>query len=457
MPLSALGAKQMLGPIVPSSTTAPPSAQSTPNGDPEAGAARGQRRRRGAVAAILALAVITGVVAIMATWVRRQALDTGNWTSTSSRLLADPPIQRAVGAYLVNTLFTNVDVPGELRNSLPPQFAGLAGPAAAGLRELADRGAPQLLARPRVQDAWRLANQNAHGQLIRILNGGGNTVSTANGQVVLNLHNLVDQLAGSLGIEDQVAAARAKLSPAARAKIRGTAQQRLGVTLPPQAGEIVLMRAKQLKTAQDIANAIKKLSIVFTVLSFGLFALAIWLARGWRRLALRSTGWCFFGLGVAVLLIRRVAGDSIVDALVRNESVKPAVHDAWAIGTSLLRAIALAFVIYGLVIVVAAWLAGPSRPALSVRQALAPSLRDHPVRVYGAAALAYLLVLAWGPTPALRHIIPILIIAALLVLGIELLRRQAAREFPDAHAGDGMQHLRAWLDRRHGNGVALKG
>ena len=447
----------MLGRIPTSSSTAPPSAQSAPNSAAEPAAATAQRRRRGAVAAILTLAVITGFVAMMATWVRRQALDTGNWTNTSSRLLADPPIQRAIGAYLVNALFTNVDVTGELRNSLPTQLSGLAGPAAAGLRGLADRSAPELLARPRVQDAWRLANRNAHGQLIRILNGGGATVSTANGQVVLNLHSLVDQLASTLGVQGQVAAARAKLTPATRAKLRGAANQRLGVTLPPAAGQIVLMRADQLKTAQDVANAIKNLSILFTALSFGLFALAIWLARGWRRIALRSTGWCFFGLGVFVLLVRRVAGDSIVDALVRNESVRPAAHDAWTIGTSLLRAIALAFVIYGLVIVVAAWLAGSTRPALSARQALAPSLRDHPVRVYGAAALAYLLVIAWGPTPAFRHLIPVLIIAALLALSIELLRRQAAREFPDAHPGDGMDHLRAWVGRHRGGGLALKG
>lgn len=446
----------MLGRIAASSTTAPPSVPPASPGAPSAGAAAGQRRRRGAVAALLTLAVITGFVAIMATWVRRQALDSGNWTSTSSRLLADARIQRAVGAYLVDAVFTNIDVPGELRNNLPTQFAGLAGPAAAGLRELADRSAPQLLARPRVQDAWRLANQTAHAQLIRILNGGGSTVSTANGEVVLDLHSLVDQLARTLGIEEQVAAARAKLGPGTRAAIRGAAQQRLGVTLPPAAGRIVLMRAEQLKTAQNVAKAIRALSIVFTVISLCLFALAVWLARGWRRVALRSTGWCFFGLGVFVLLIRRVIGHSIVNALAQSESVRPAANDAWSIGTSLLRAIALAFVIYGLVIVVAAWLAGPSRPALSVRQALAPSLRDHPVRVYGAAALAYLLVLAWGPTPALRHLIPILIIAALLVLGIELLRRQTAREFPDAHAGDGMHRLRAWVDGHRPGGLAVK-
>jgi hypothetical protein len=389
------------------------------------------RRRRWAIAGVLALAVVTGLVAILSTWVKRQALDTGNWTNTSSQILESKNVQAALGAYLVDQLFTNVDVAGNLRGQLPAQFQGLAGPAAGGLRQLADRAAPELLARPRVQDAWRLANQNAHRQFLRILNGGGPVVSTGNGEVVLDLHALVTQLAATVGLGDRVSGA-----------------------LPADAGRLVIMKANQLKTAQDVTKGIRNLSIVSTIVSFALFGLAIFLARGRRRLTLRSTGWCFFGLGIFCLLVRRTGGDWVVDGLVRAESVKLAVHDTWNIGTGLLRAIALAFVIYGLVIVAAAWLAGPTRSAQAVRRALTPSLRDHPVRVYGAVGFVYLLVLLWGPTPALRHVVPILIIAALIVLGVELLRRQAAREFPAAQPGDTMHGLRAWYAARRGHPAA---
>jgi hypothetical protein len=210
------------------------------------------------------------------------------------------------------------------------------------------------------------------------------------------------------------------------------------------------MRADQLKTAQDVAKGIRNLSIVFTIVSLALFALAIWLARGRRRLTLRTTGWCFVGVGVFTLLIRRIGGDWVVDGLVRAESVKPAASDSWDIGTGLLRAIAIALVIYGLVIVAAAWLAGPTRSGQAVRRALAPSLRDHPVRVYATVGIVYLLVLLWGPTPALRHIVPILLIAVVLVLGVELLRRQASGEFPEAQAGDTMRSVRGWWAARRG-------
>jgi Short C-terminal domain len=400
------------------------------------------------VAGVLTLAVITGLIAIVSTWVKREALDTNNWTNTSSQLLANENIRTAVGAYLVNELFSSVDVAGELQEVLPDQAAGLAGPASAGLRELAGRAAPELLARPRVQDAWRNANRTAHKQFLQIINGGSKTVSTSNGEVVLDLHSLVTQLANQLGVGPQLAAARAKVNASTRAKARGVAEQQLNLTLSPASGRLVIMRSKQLKTAQDIVKAIRHISIIFTIVSLGLFALAIGLASGWRRLALRSTGWCFVGLGIFTLLVRRVGGDTVVDGLVRTESIKPAVHSTWSISTSLLRTIAISMVIYGLVLVLAAVLAGPSRPAKALRRALAPTLRDHPLRTYGAVAIVYLLVLVWGPTPALRHWIPILLIAALIVLGVELLRRQTAREFPDARAGDTAQALRDWREAR---------
>jgi hypothetical protein len=382
-----------------------------------------KKNRRTIVAVIAALALITGFGAIMSTWVRRQALNSGSWPNTSSKLLADEKIQNAIGAYVVNELFTKVDVAGELRSVLPPEGQALAAPAAGGLREVAGRLTPQLLARPRVQDAWRKSNEVAHDQLLKILDGGGENISTTNGEVVLDLNNIVTQLASTVGLS-------------------GAADK-----IPEDAGKLVVMKSDQLKTAQDVAQGIRTLSVVLTILSFSLFALAVYLAGGWRRIALRRVGWSFVALGVFALLIRRVAGNQIVDGLVQTESVKPAVHDAWNISTSLLYTIAITFVIYGLLIVTCAWLAGPTRSAIASRRALAPELRDHPGRVYGAAATVYLLVLLWGPTPAFRKLVPILLIAGLIVFGIEMLRRQTAQEFPDAVSGEATQAIRSKLAR----------
>src|SRR3954447_6876004 len=400
------------------------------------------RKHRVIVAVVLALALITGFFAMFSVWANRQALNTDNWENTSSQLLANKNIQNAVGAYLVNELFTSVDVPAELQKLLPPQAAPLAGPAAGALRQVADRAAPRLLARPRVQDAWRTANRAAHRQLLQVINGGSDAVSTQNGDVVLNLRPLVDDLASSLGVESQVAAARSKLQGKAGAGARATAEQKLGLTLPGSTGRLVIMKSDQLATSQDVAKAIRGLAVVLTGLSLALFALAVFLAGGWRRVALRRVGWSFIALGLLVLIGRRVIGNQVVDGLVANSSIKPAVHSTWTIGTSLLYAIAIAMFAYGVLFVLAAWLAGPTGSAAAVRRALAPSMRDRLAVVYGSVAVVFLLVILWGPTPATRKPLGIALFAALLILGIEVLRRQVGREFPDAQAGDTMARMK---------------
>ncbi len=431
---------------------------------PVATAAEGHRTHRVLVGALFAVGLVTGLIAVFAIWVNRQVLDTNNWTNTSGQLVADPAIEQAVGAYLVDELFRTVNVANEIQGFLPSGISGLAGPAAAGLRQVADQVAPALLARPEVQSAWEQANRVAHAQFLRIINGGGSVVKTNNGTVSLDLNSIIIQLAAGLGVQSQVAAVQSKLQGSSGASVRSAAQQKLGITLPTNVGDLVILRSNQLKTAQDIVSAIKGLAVWLTVLSIGLFVLAVWLAQGWRRVALRTTGWCFIGLGTVLVFARRVIGNRVVDSLVASQSVRPAAHDAWFIGTSLLFDIAVALIAYGIVIVLAAWLAGSTRAAVVVRRALAPELRERPTQVYIGVGFVFLLLLIWGPTEAFRQVTTIIGMIVLIVVGVQALRRQTAVEFPDAQLGDASHHLRAWVGARrhrrhqpsgvgHGNGL----
>lgn len=417
--------------------------------------ARARHSRRWTINAIFALAVVFGVFAVLAVWVHRQLLDTNNWTNTSSQLLADPKIQAAVGDLLVNELFSSVDVAAELKSVLPSEVDALAAPAAAGLRTLANQVAPQVLATASVQNAWRLANHAAQLELLHILTGGSKTLSTNNGVVALQLRPLLTQLAAQLGLQQQFETVQSKLQGSTGTAARGAVQEKLGVKLPPQSGSIVILRSSQLKTAQDIVKAIKGLAIVLPLIVLLLFILAVWLAEGWRRVALRTAGWCLVGIGLLAVLARRVLSDVVVNSLVKVPANKPAVHQVLAIGTSLLYDIAIAMITYGLIVVVATWLAGSTRPALAVRRALAPSLREHVLYVYAVAALALLLVVVWGPFPSTREPFPIIGFAILLGLGIHVLRTMTAREFPDAQLGDSVRFLRAWYTaRRHSSFLA---
>jgi hypothetical protein len=88
-------------------------------------------------------------MAILAVWANRQLLNTDNWTNTSSELLENRVIRDQIGVFLVDQLYANVDVSAELREALPERLQPLAGPAAGGLRQLAERVSKEALSRPR--------------------------------------------------------------------------------------------------------------------------------------------------------------------------------------------------------------------------------------------------------------------------------------------------------------------
>lgn len=366
----------------------------------------GRRTRRRTALALIFVASLLAFLALPAVWLDRQALNTDNWTETSSELLENEAVRAQVASYLVEQIYANVDVQAELAAALPPRAKPVAGFAAGGLQQLADTGVEDLLGRPRPQQAWEAANRRAHALLLKVLDGGGDAVSTTGGDVTLDLRALLSQSADRFGIGG-----------------------RLEDRLPPDAGQIAILESNQLATAQDAADLLEAAAIALVVLALLLFALAVFLAQGWRREALRACGLGLVAAGAAALVARSVAGDYVVDALATTDAVRPAAEATWTIGTSLLDQAATATIWYGVVIVLVAWLAGPTRRATDVRRLTAPFLRE-PRYAWGGLAAIVLLLLAWGPTPATRSPLPMLLLIALLALGVSALRRQTAHEFP---------------------------
>jgi hypothetical protein len=361
------------------------------------------RRRAILVWALVVVAALLLLVASLTVWVKRQALDTDAWTNVSGQMLEDPEIQSALGTYLVNTLYDNVDVSARLREALPPERAGLAPIIAAGLQQVSLTIANRTLASPRFQALWEEANRRAHENLLAVLEGEDvRRFQTAEGSVVLDLSPLVQRFADRLGISDR---------------------------LPEDAGKITILKSDQLDTAQKTVKAIKAGSVLIAFVVLALYGLAIYLARGRRRQILRASAASLVIVGLIVLVVRRLGGGYVVGSLVEIDAVRPAANAAWAIGTDLLRNIGFALIAYGIVGVIAAWLAGPTRWAVGIRSRLAPTFREQPAIIFGGVAVAYLLLILWGPTPASRQFLGIVVFGLILFFGVEMLRRQTLDEF----------------------------
>ena len=125
---------------------------------------------------------------------------------------------------------------------------------------------------------------------------------------------------------------------------------------------------------------------------------------------LEGSGASLVIVGLLLLVAARLIGNALIDALVKTDANRPAAHHAWLIATQLLHDSAIGLVVYGLLIVIAGILAGPSRPATWLRRELAPAFRRGPWIVHGVGLVLFLLADRVRPderlTPSDRHARP---------------------------------------------------
>jgi hypothetical protein len=363
------------------------------------------RRRRAAVWVLIVVASLIGLASILTTWVNRQMLDNDAWSKASADLIEDPQVREGVSVYLVDQLYTNVDVGAGLQERLPGNLKPLAPTIAGALREPATQAVDRLLSGPRVQRLWIAASTAAQERLVNVLeNKTGLGISTGDGVVMLDLSELATEIGNQLGLPDALLA-----------------------RIPPGTAQLEIMRSDQLSAAQAGVRAVKVLSTWLLVLVLALFALALYLARGARRVVLRNIGFAFIVVGLIVLVVRRAAGNAVVDALTDPTS-RDSGWATWLIGTSILGQIAWASILYGAIMVAGAVLAGAHKWAVAARNWLAPVLNDRPAVAWSVVAAAYLILIAWGPTHALRTLWGILLLGGLIAAGVVALRHETLAE-----------------------------
>ena len=379
---------------------------------------------------LIGVTTLLAVVAIFSIWANRLLFNPDNWENTSTQLLQNSDIRSATANYVVDQIYANVNVAGLLGQKLPPQLQPLAGPAAGALRNAAVQGVELALSRPRVQSLWATANRAADQTFIAVVNGGKGPVGVKQGVVTLDLASIVDNVATRLGLPAD-----------------------LGAKLPPSVANLTVLKSDQIKLVQNGGKAVKGLALLLTILVPLLYALAIFLARKHRRRTLMTVGLAIVFAGVVGLLGRSLLESQITNSLVKDASVRPAAQATLAISTSMINEISGAFILFGIIVVLAAWFGGPGRLATSGRRAIAPTLRDRPGWAFGTVAAVMVVVFIIDPIPATGKPVGMLVFFLLAMFGTEVLRRQTAHEFPEARAGEATAAMRTrvegYRERRH--------
>lgn len=393
--------------------------------DLQSPAAKPPRRKGSApgwlVWSMIVLASLVAVGAAMNTWLNRQMLDTDNWVDVSDDLLTNDEVRGALSIYLVNELFTYVDVSGQLQDNLPDQLQVLAGPISAALRQPAIDAVDRVLDTPQVQEVWREANRVAHTALVKILKGDTReSVDTADGVVTLNLSTVVKNLGQQLGLPQSVLD-----------------------RIPDDAGVITVADSEQLADAQDAVSVVEKLNVVLLVVVILLYAAAVFIASN-RRAAVRDVGIAVVVTAVVLLVARQIGIRYLTENIRTATDARSAIHAAALIGTNILNEIAWLWLSAGVLLFIWALLVGPTRAATATRRGLSPILSNRLTAFIFAIAVIALIV--WiTPGSSVQTWIGAVTLLVLVVVGVELLRSLVRREHPDTSMSDVWHDIGSWF------------
>jgi uncharacterized protein (TIGR03382 family) len=351
-------------------------------------------------------AALIGAVAIASIWANQQLLDTQSWVSVSGRMLESHQIRHRVAVFLGDELVAETEAQlaavgeGGAVEAVVPRLRG----QSAGLAERA-------MATPQFKVVWLRANRTGHRALLRVLDEKGGA-HKRDATVALNLTPALRELADTVG-------------DSSLARQLGVAD--LGAFVTPGAGRIEVLEAGELNHAQDVVRTIRHVPVPATIAVLVLFALALLLGR--RRLsgAFIGVGLALIAAGALALLARALAGHQIVDQLLGRSADRAAAEAAWRIATSTLVDLSTAAIGLGALIVLFAFLSGPSASAASARRPLAPLVRTPLARLWTllGAVLIFVALLIWSPIAAFETPLGVLLFAAVFACGALVVAREA--------------------------------
>ena len=312
----------------------------------EEGRRRWRRRWLSITCAVLAAIVLP--VAVLTVWARNTALDTDEYVATVAPLAEDEDIQEAVSFRVTEAVAEAADFRAIAEDALPEEAQVLAGPIEAGAERLIAEVVSSLVATSEFAVLWEDTNRLAHENLVPLLKGdGSDLVDTADGRVVLKLGSVAQDAVDRL-------------------------DDRLGTDLAPQIpaedldAEFVLIDSSELAKVQTLVRWFDSLSWFWVIMWLGLFVGVVLFAEQ-RRSGVRRLGLAVVIPMVLALLAYAWVRDQYLTGLpddVHNPDAAAAVFDI--LTRFVLRAFR-ALLVLGVLVMVGAWVTGPSSSAAKVR------------------------------------------------------------------------------------------
>ncbi|HZC53605.1 MAG TPA: hypothetical protein VE441_14050 [Mycobacterium sp.] len=337
---------------------------------------RERRRRIGGVARRTTVSVLVVLAALLipitatVTWAHRTVVNTDTYVNTVGPIASDPAVTSTLARIATDQLFSALNPQSAIADALPPRAVFLAGPITNGVKGFIHDQAEKVLAGDRFHQVWVTANRTAHTALMKVLRGESKAVVTTNGQVVLSVVPLLNDVLESMQstISDLVGRdvtlptlTGTELPSGACAKISAA----LSRPLPDTCGQIPLFPADKLDQAQWAIRAFDRATLALLIITPLLVVAALLLSRRRRRTLLQLA----VATVLVMVIVRRVVmrlQDAVIDTgRPENEAARSAIIH------QLLRGfftVSIWVLVIGLAVVAVALITGPYAWAVTARR-----------------------------------------------------------------------------------------
>jgi hypothetical protein len=277
----------------------------------EARPVKRRRMRRIATPILVALSIIVFTITVPAAWGARTVLNTDRYVATVAPLADDPAVQASIATKLTDQVFSALNVQGTLSEALAPlgeRATVLAGPLTIAVKGFVRDQVERVVASEAFKTFWVEANRFVHTQVLAILRGDTETITTREGKVLLNLLPLVNLALGSIEAvaSDLVgrdvtlpAISQSDLPSASIARL----EQALGIDLPDDYGQIVVYDSEELAALQQVLYTFERLLVLLLLLIPILVAASLLVSTRRRRTLIQLT----VGAAVGLVIVRRIA------------------------------------------------------------------------------------------------------------------------------------------------------
>ena len=314
---------------------------------------------------LTSLSVVASTVGI---WVNRTVWNQDRYLALVTPLAKDTAVTDALATKVTDQVFEALNLQARVGEVLanfpkvPSQAQFLVGPIESAMHDFVLGQVKSFLRSDAFYNLWVQLNTQLHPKLVALLQGDYSqlpNLSVSGGAVQLNLipvvYQIIQQVVPSLGLNVTLPDLPSNATVASAISL---VSSHVGVSLPPDFGQLTIMTQDQLQSYQQAAQSLRRLGYGLILLTLILAGVTIAVSKTRRRTLVS------LGSGAVVALLVGGAAIRAIEAQVVNSlsgSSQGAVRDIFEHVTSGLRRVGLLVVALFLIVAVVAYLLG--RPA----------------------------------------------------------------------------------------------